>query len=385
MSNIARSKEQMLFVTLETAPGTFVVPATADCVVTASSITATQSPSYTDSPEIQNTRGKISRFQDALSAGDFNFSIIPRVNALGVAPEGAPLFESLMGLETVNASTSVVYSQTLKKPSISIAYRKGHVVYYLLGATVHKMDVTASKKGPVTLALSGKFMNRLIMGDDDLAALASVDATTIEVADAGRFMVGGKIYNPTKNDTNGGNGYDITAVNTTTNELTITDGAAGGISMGWDIADEIKGFLPTEQMVGTPIEGRDTVIKIDGSAGLVKDMSLSIDDPCQYLEDEINGEEYPTEYVEGDRNISGSLTSYFRKENSSTLVSALTSANEVPLAFELGKAGSMMKIDLPKVPLEAPSESEDGPTINLAQNFTALETDGEDSATITFS
>lgn len=383
MSDIARVKEQALFVKLETTPGTLAIPASGDCVVLASSMSASQSPSYTDSPEIQNTRGVISRFQDALSAGEFGFSIIPRANAAGMAPVGAPLFRSLMGAESVVADTSVTYSQTLKKPSLSICYRKGHVVYYLLGATLGEMSVKAEKKGAVTLDLKGKFMRRLIMADDKLTAGAALSATDLIVEDAGRFMVGGRIFNFTLNDSNSNQGYEITAVETATNTVTI----ATGISQAWNQNDEIKGYLPPDQTVGTPIEGRDTVIKLDGTAGMIQSMDLSINDPCEYLEDEINGVEYPTEYVEGDRNITGTLKSYFRKEYSSKLVSALEGSNEVELAFEFGdanQAGKQMIITLPRVPLEAPSEEESGPSVTLSQNFTALETNGEDSCSIVF-
>src|SRR3989339_639442 len=314
MSSIARTKDQFAFVKLESLRGVLALPATADSVVLAESIATSQNPSYSDSPEIQNTRGVLERFADGLPAGEFPLKVLSRPTGVGSLPMGSPLFESLMGTKVQGAS-DVQYSQALTKPSFSICYRKGHMVYYCLGATSSEMSLEVSKKGAVTLEFKGKFMQRICMGDDALAATATAAASSIQVSDAKRFMVGGYVYNPACADNNGGpdlgagTGYKITAINSVTNSLTL----ATNLAFAWAANEEVMGYLPQETALGTPILNKDTLVKINGVTGMIRSLSLNINDPCEYLEEEINGSPFPVEYVEGDRKITGSIKRYFRK------------------------------------------------------------------------
>ena len=386
MSQIARSKRQYAFVKLESQSGVLALPSSTDSVALAESLTSSQTPTYTDSTEIQNTRGILERYPDGLPAGDFDIKVIARPTGVATVPMGDPLFESLMGQKTINAG-DVAYGQALEKPSFTICYRKGHMVYYCLGATSHEMGVQVTKKGAVELSFKGKFMQRICMGDDNVATLSSAAQNQVFVADAGRFMVGGYVYNPAcaanagAADSNiGAQGYLITAIDRTNHILTLQD----NLVFAWAVSEEVLGWLPATEKIGTSIMSKDSQIKINGALGKIKDMDLSINDPCQYLEDEITGSAFPTEYVEGDRQISGSFKSYFRKEDS-TKVAQGYSNEELDLSLEFGSTvGTKMRIHLPRVPAEVPTEEEDGPSLVLSQSFTALETLGEDSAVIYF-
>ena len=385
--SIARTKSQLAFAVLEAQRGQLTLPSSANSLVLAGSLTAGQKPNYTDSPEINNTRGVLARFADGMSAGDFNFKIIPRPKTAGSEPVASALYQSLMGQKTVNAGVSVSYTQSLTKPSFTLAYRKGHMVFYCIGATVTEMTSSVTNKGPVELNFKGKFMQRISLGDDQVALAALALQNQVKVSDAKRFQVGGYVYNPACAANGGladqnqpsGQGYLITAIDTVTHYLTLAD----NLDFDWALGEPVQGWLPSQQTLGSPIAARDASLKINGVEGKVQSLDVSIVDLANYIEDEITTAEYPTDYVEGDRKITGSYTSYFRSEDAAKFAQGVSNA-EYQLDFVFGTTGSRMTLTLPRIPTEIPEESESGPALLIKQSFTALEQSGEDSASILF-
>jgi len=384
---IARKTDQLVFMMKEVTEGTLVYPTTADCVPVVGGIKATQAPGYSNSPEMQDSRGVSARFQDGLAAGDFTADIVLRPAAAGTAPVAAPLFNSLMGTETVNAGVDVTYSQAKTRPSLSLVYRKGHAVHWVSGAKVADMKLSlGDKKGPAQVQFSGKFLKKITAGDDVVTVIAAELQAAVTVTEAKRYMVGARIYCPANAanggaaDDNAGAGYLVISVDTAQNQLIL----GTHLAYNWAVGEEVKGFLPAGQTLGTPLEKRHAVVSFGGVEGAVTGFDATLSDAVQPIEDEITSNPYPTESVEGERKVTGSYKVYFRRDRSDELI-ADNAGTERPIVVTLGlAAGRQMILTMPRVPMEVAQEEENGPTLVLANNFEALETSGNDSATLKF-
>ena len=382
---IARTKQQFAFAALEVQRGLLALPSSAQSLILAANLTASQKPTYTDSPEIQNTRGLVDRFQEGLSAGEFNLKLLARPTGAGSLPAGAVLFQSLMGLQNQSAN-AVTYAQATGKPSFSLCYRRGYMVFYCLGATVHELKLALGHQGPVELDFSGRFLTRLWMGDDQMAVASLAAATQIAVTDVQRFAVGGRVYNPLcaaaggTADEGAGQGYEIVAVDLVNHLLTL----AAPLAFDWALGEEVKGWLPASLPQGSPILAKECSLLVGGVAGKVQTAELTLSDGVHYIEDEITNLGHPTDYIEAERKVSGSYSGYFRKEDAGLFAQGLSGA-QASLDFVLGsQAGGRMTFSLPKVPFEVPGEAESGPALLLKRSFVALETLGNDSVSLRF-
>lgn len=382
---IASTKQQYAFAALETQRGLLALPSSAQSLILAANLTASQKPTYTDSPEIHNTRGLIDRFQESLSAGEFNLKLLARPTGVGTLPTGAVLFQSLMGQQS-QTLTEVNYLQAAAKPSFSLCYRRGHMVFYCLGATAHELKLALTHQGPVELDFSGRFLKRLWMGDDRTAAPALAAATQVAVTDAHRFSLGGRVYNPLcavaggLPDEGAGQGYEIVGLDLTNHLLTLSS----PLAFDWALGEEVRGWLPPSLTQGSPILAKDCSLLVGGVAGKVQTAELTLSDGVHYLEDEITSLGHPTDYIEAERKVSGSYSGYFRKEDAGLFAKGLN-GDLASLAFVLGsQAGERMTFTLPKVPFEVPGEAESGPALLLKRNFVALETLGNDSVGLRF-
>jgi len=387
MSNkVAVRRDHEVFVVPETTKGTLVAPAAGNYIIPVGLAAMNQSPSFTDSEEIQNTRDIMDRFQDRMPAGEWSFPIYCRPSgAAGTAPMEKELLEALFGTETIVGATSVTYTQAIEKPSVSIWVKNDHTVFFASGATVSSARFSVATKGALKIDLSGKFMQMGIVGTQDLAAAAIATATTGTVDDASCYSVGGKIefYDVSAGtvDDNSGAGYTISGVNTTTNVLTFTPGLADG----FDIDDTVRPWLPTGTVVGSPVENRKTTASINSVSTNVKKFDISVEDPAAYLEDEITTSDYVEDYVEDTRKISGSIGLVFRANDAKYFIDNVAGAN-IPLSLVVGTtAGSIVTISMPNCSLDVPKTQDSSPTVALDIPFVALgNTTGEDSMSIAF-
>jgi hypothetical protein len=385
MGDIAKSRNQIIMLVKETSKGTLVFPSTGGSAVEtigAGNADINQNPNFNDSDEIRNTRDVLSRFSDARPAGTWTIPTYMRPSGTaGSIPQDDVLYECLFGTKTVNSGTSVVYTQALEKPSLSIWILKDHTLFFASGATVSSMKPNISNQGGVTQEWSGGFMSMGWVGTDALTAGASSSATSVVVSDSKRFVSGGRIYNYTKDDDNSGAGYEITGVNVTTETLTLSS----GISEAWNSADVVKPFLPTRVSVGSPLESNLTTVDIGSDTGKsVQTIDFTLNDPASYIEDEISTQGYPTAYLEDVRDYSGEINLYLRKGDVKYFYDAY---NDISTSVTINfgdTAGSQAALSLPYAAIEVPTLSTNAPAINVAIGVKALGSSGEDSASLTF-
>jgi hypothetical protein len=353
-------------------------------IVAAGPASINQNPSFTDSPEIVDSRDVLERFQDMAPPGDWAVSLIARPYGIaGKPPMGDVLYESLMGHKTTNAGVSIVHDQDLSKPSFSLFVKKSHTVLFASGCTVSQAKVAVTNKGAVQWDMSGQFFKMGWVGTDALSGIEAAAQTELSVVNAKKFCIGGLIKNGTStNDpTNGGAGFKITDVSYTGNTITVTPAVPSG---GWAKDDVIEPFLPVGVIVGSPIESRNTAVSVDSAPSTIKTMEITINDAAKYMDDEITTSGYVESYVEDDRSITGTLGLRFRKAELAKFYEGLQGSNVAwSLVFGTG-AGCRMKIDMSKVNMEVPKIDDNKPVVDLSIPIKALGTAGEDSMTITW-
>ncbi len=373
------AREHTIFVAAETTRGTLVFPAATDLVVPAGYGKLGQVPTYTDSDEIVDSRSLIEQFRDALPAGDWSLPMYFRPSGTaGAVPQGAALFKALFGKQTITGGTSVAYDLEKVLASVSIWLKYGTTVFFAAGATVNQCKLSVTKKGAFKFDFSGGFMTMGWVGTDELAEAIDGDpvpVAEIEVLDAKKYTSGGRIKIGT--DDNGGAGYAVTAVDVATNLLTISPGCDTDQSAGAVVAP----FLPAGTIIGSPVESRTLQVSLDGGSttAKVKSLDLTIDNGIQYQEDEISDEENPTDYTEGGRKVSGSMTQLMRRDDLGRFYDAINAGQEVEMEITGGSgAGNLFAISMGKTRIKAPSLNPSAPTVELASEITALGTVGED-------
>lgn len=383
---ITLAREHAIFVVPETTRGTLVFPLAANLVIPAGYGTLGQVPDYTKSEEIVDSRSLIDQFRDATPSGDWSLPMYLRPSGTaGTVPQGSALLKSMFGAETVVASTSVNYSLAKQLPSFSLWCKYGDTVFFAAGASADQAKLGISKKGALKLDLSGKFMTLGWAGTDELSALidyVSTPITSIPVKDAKKYTIGGKIKIGA--DSNSGLGYTVTAVNVTTNTLTITPGIATDQAIDTIVAP----FLPTGTIIGAPVESRTATVSFDGGTTIakIKGLDLLFANDIQYLEDEISSVEYPTDYVEGDRVVTGSVTILLRRDDLKYFYDSLTAGVEKNIKIFAGAAtaGKKVAISMIRTRIKAPSLNPSAPTVELKMDITALGTAGEDEISMLF-
>jgi len=382
-NTIAIAREQKIFVGKEVTKGTLLAPASCSLIIAAGYGKLTQQSSFTNSPEIINSRDIIDRFQDRTMPGDWSIPVLARPSGTaGTAPMEDVLLECLAGTKTITGGTSVAYTPAIAKPSFSLYMLKDHTVFSACGCSVGAFKAALSTKGALQYDMSGKFMRMYYAGTDALNGAVLINATTIVVTNSKKFSIGSYIEfvegGVVKNNSNAG--YKITAITVATHTLTITPGAQEAL----DTASVVRGFLPTGTEVGAPVESRLGVAKIDGASFNVQSMEFNIADEPKYLDDEITTSGYTEEYVETMRSISGNLSIYFRENDAQYFYDGLNNTVRTLDMVTGTVAGSIVTIDSNRVSLDVPTTEESDPTIALKMGFLALGTNGEDSFTITY-
>lgn len=386
-TEVGIARKQAILLVKETTRGTLKYPDTDDsAVVTIASGygNMNQNPNFSNSNEIRNSRDVLTRFVDARPAGKWDFSTYMRPSGVaGDIPQDSVLYECFFGVETITGGTSVAYTQALGKPSFSMFMKKDHTVFFAKGCTVSQLNPSVTNAGGVDQKWSGGLMWLGICGTDSLTAIAAQDATTIEVADAKKYSVGAWIKNSTKDDDNTGDGYKVTAVDVDADELELDSGVdeAGG----WEADDVIEPFLPDSTEVGATLANRLTTVDFGADTGKkVQSANLTLNDPINYIEDEISADGYPTSYLEDVRDLSGNVDMYFRQDDAKYFYEGFNDT-KIDVSINFGDtAGSQAELNMPQTSIEVPTVSTNAPAVNLSIGIMALGDDGEDSCSLEF-
>lgn len=269
---------------------------------------------------------------------------------------------------------SIFYKQNTCSPTFSLWVETDHFVQGLSGCTIDNAVFDITNEGAVKVTMDGKGMKMVWAGTSAAAAAATKTALNITVDDAKLYKAGAYIKVGTVATIS-----KISAVNTTTNVLTLV----AGIGHATATDDAIVGYLPPVTEIGDPIESKDTTVQINGVAAKLKAGSVSFATPHQYIEDEI-GTDYPEDFLEDKRQITSTLNLYFKKADAKYFTDGFD-GEEVPVLITFGDtAGSIVDIYMKRCKLTVPSVNFASPAVELSIPIKALGTVGEDSAEIIF-
>jgi hypothetical protein len=384
-NKVAITEGQEIFVVAETTPGTLVFPAAADLVVATGDGSLNQNPTFTDSEEIANTRSVLDSFRDITPAGTWEIPTYIRPSgAAGDVPSTAAILEALFGDETIVGGTSVTYGCAMSLGTVSIWVKKKHsgvdegTVFFASGATVDQLSLGVTSKGAVKGDFSGGFMQLGWCGTDQLNGALSGAETDIVVNDAKKSCVGGRIKIGI--DDNSGAGYAITAVNVSTETLTISPANAGA----QDDDTTVAPFLPTGTKTGTPAENRNATLSVGGSEINFKNLDLTFTNAIEYLTEEITTSEYPEDYAEGKRNVDGSIDIYLRHDDLQYFYDAMQNTDKAIILTVSGGAGYIMALTMGQCRLSVPVVSSTAPTVSLNIPYKAKASTGEDEIEMAF-
>ena len=381
-NKVGIAREQQVFTVTEAVRGVLAFPVSdAPIVVAAGYGEMSQQASTTNSEEIVNSRDIIGLFTDQTPAGTFSLPIYLRpAGTAGSVPMGHVLLTSLLGKQTTNTGTSVIYSPSLEKNSFSIWMKRSHTVFFARGAVADAAKMSVQNKGGAKIELSGQFLEMGWAGRDAVKTAAAQSETTVVVYDAKKYTKGARIYNKTKSDI-ATNGYLISDINFATNTLTISPGVVP--AGGWAVDDVIEGYLPAGTSVGTPLESRKTTVTLGGVTKNLKSMDFSIDDKVTVLE-EISPTHFPTDYAEGDRVIKATVNAFFRVNDLDDFYAGYNNTEKAVSILIGDTAGSKCEISGPRVRSTVPKVSASAPTLDMSFDLTFLGTNGEDSVAIKF-
>lgn len=384
-NKVAIVEGQEIFVVAETTPGTLVFPTAADLVVATGDGSLNQNPTFTDSEEIANSRSVLDSFQDVTPAGTWQIPTYIRPSGTaGNVPSAAAILKALFGTETIVGGTSVTYVCAMSLETFSIWVKKKHsgvdegTVFFAIGATADQLSLGVTNKGATKGDFSGGFMQLGWCGTDQLNGALIGAETDIIVDDAKKYCIGGRIKIGT--DDNSGSGYEITAVNVSTETLTITPANAGAQSDDTTVAP----FLPTGTKVGTVAENRDATLSVGGANINFKNFDLSFANSIQYLTDEITTSEYPEDYAEGKRNVDGSIDLYLRHDDLQYFYDAMQNTDKAIILTVDGGVGYIMTLSLDQCRLSVPVVNSTAPTVSLNIPYKAKASTGEDETEIAF-
>lgn len=271
---------------------------------------------------------------------------------------------------------SRVYMQDTCRNRLSIWMKNDHTVTFGSGGAVTMTEFSMSNSGGQNVDVTVQFQRMGYCGRSFVSGTPrGKNITVVDSKDrpaVKAYSVGGYIKNTTKNLDNSGKGYRITAVDpvagTITVEGTITSFADG---------DQLDAWTPLSSPVGEPLESRRTSIYIDGQVGRIREGSLSMGTPAEFLQE--IGDEYPGEAVDAKRELSITMNSFFRGDDAAKLGKGYD-GYVLPVVVRFGKeAGKTLSIGMDRVKMSMPEIGVAGSSYTLDRTGAILGTKGEDA------
>ncbi len=347
---VAKTRETKAFVKMETSYGVLAMPATTDAIAVLGVPSASQDEQFADSKELLESRSRADRAWLGSGAGKWSLQVYTRPSgSLGVPPVEDVLLEAALGQKTVNAGVSVVYTPALILPSFTLAYREGHTTRFALGCKVGSLKLTEAKKDFSTLDVSGDCQRVLHAGTEETVADSTTTVLVLAAKGAQLFSVGARVE--VDGDTNSGAGYEITAVDTAADTITITPALASAPAAGV----VVKGCLPVASVAGYTLTGASGRAQVDAVSMAITGVELTVANALSPDEDELSDDGVITGIDEGARQVQALVHARFRRQYASWFQRA---HNQVRAALQVtvgSVAGKKIAIGLPLAEANTPS------------------------------
>lgn len=268
---------------------------------------------------------------------------------------------------------SRIYSQNVCRPTCSIyILNDDKLMLFMSGCspTQNVVRLQRTQGQMFTFDFQGRRMGWCGVGEVAEAPVGT--AVKLSVGGADAYTVGGYVRNKTRGDDNSGHGYRITAVDDTTDTLTLSAAPAN-----WQEGDELFPWMPSATPIGVALESRHGNVMVDGKVGKMNEGSLTISCPVTNLDE--MGDEYPGEGIDTKRTITLSRSINFRAKDGVEFGKGYR-GYELPVAALAGKNPGLTLVHyMPRMKFNTPEVGEGDSAITLTQDGTALGVTGEDA------
>jgi hypothetical protein len=379
----ALGRNQKFFAKAETTFGTFIKPSATEAMkVLKSEFKFDQKRS--DRMDARSSRSVLERITGRKEVSwSVEMYALPS-GAAGTAPDSNALWKALLGVETVNASTSVVYTGSATQTamgSVTLLRHLNDVVQEsIIGATVESATIKLSGGSEPRVTFEGFGADHVHTGASTLGAQASSGASsiTLTAATIGNIGVGSIIQ--VGSDTNSSAGYEVTTVNTSTYVCGISPVMGSTVSNG----STVLPFAPSETTAGSPISGTLGSLTVDATALLITEAEITIKNNHKPVNDEAFTA-LVTDYIPGFREVTGKVTVRGRRDFFIHLGNRkLFTTKDLQLICGT-TAGSKLKIDLDFAEFEfSPVDIPESEEAMFEIPFKALGSSGEDEITVTW-
>lgn len=375
---IGKLRTQVAYLVPETVPGVVAYPTASTVKILALDLVQMdQEHPKQMSPEIVgDTRDVIALCNSISPAGSWSAQVLSRPVGAGVVPHERELMFAAFGKETIGASTDVAYELAVTKQSYTVWRKSDHTVYFAKGATCNQYTEELGNECELRLSFEGNFMQ---MGWAGTSEVTSISSAVITVTDPDRYTVGAKVALITDSgviEDNTGVGYIITDI--TGNDISVDTAPPAATYV------TLYGWVPDGTETGIPLPSRPATVTVGSYTAKIRDLSITFTDNIGYIEDEITGLGYPTSYAEGQREVSGNMTMYFRETDTDFHKWAEQNTGKVLTIDMGGAAGSNRVTELLDVRFNTVSVTNDDPSLGISVEFMAKGTTGEDSISVTY-
>jgi len=293
------------YVKLESTFGTAVKPVGTDAF-RALDMSMGQESDPQDALDHGKTRSFMESVQGRTPVQPWSATVILRPSgSLGVAPDFGELLKLAFGTETVVGSTSVAYTLLQDMTGLYASIYKGLTTSQegVYSAIVQTLSIDWAGDGFITFTFSGVGAN-FLQAHREQANGAGSGATALVVDDADFFTKYGVIQNITGSDDNSSAGYQVTAIDHTTQTLTLDSAAS------WSDDDNWGAFLPTGSFAGDPLYGTIGQFSLDGDSTTVKNVSgnITINTGLDILNREAGTTEGADVIMTGRREVTGNIS-----------------------------------------------------------------------------
>lgn len=410
---VAVARETKLFVGLEATPGTQVAPTAGgmQTVLLHQAGSVSQAIRHIDDPQFRNTRSRLAPIVASYDPGKFSFPcLIKTVAGSGspTTPEIDGLLTALMGLPAGTDATWFgstphrsykllgVSPGGTQYPSFTAWFQVGHTCFYIVGATCNQGAFNIVGNALSDVAFTGEFMRHGWMGTDRPAGTGS--GTSLQVIDAKKYFLASandRLYIGIWDGSTLNGPYTVTAVNYSTNTLTLGGGAS------WNANDLVVPMLPAPAEVGRPLYGKfglfqvgayasKTFGAIPGTTQIISGFKMTITNGIKYHADLKDDSQYPTEYVApAFREVAGELQLFMYRNTLDFNYKAeqdplIPDYILAPTTDKMNSAGRRFEIHVPNAIWMTPAASgEDEKTMTIPFKGTAT-TDYDDELALVY-
>jgi hypothetical protein len=384
MNKFALANQEQVFVKKETVEGTLVYPSATNMLLAVGAASTDQENEFLEDAQIRARRSRLTPIKGRTNPGAWSLrTYIKPSGTAGTAPEADVLWECGLGKKTPDPGVKTTYSldSTSNLPSFSMLRKVGHTVFFLAGCTVNQIELDISGGAIAESGFSGEFMKWWMAGESVLTAAAVAADPHIHVADATRFSTEKAKIN-IGSDTNGGAGYLITAVNYSTNIVSITPNVVTGANNG----SAVTGWYPTSGVeVGAPVHGKIGNLTIDSTRAIILTSKITINNGIKYYTDLKNGLMYPTIYgAPGFRQVQGSIQLYFYKNMPGYFYRSDYQIQDALIIDAGSVSGKIFEVSCPRIEYTSPKISGDT-EIMMELAFNAVgSVSGDDEISVVF-